>query len=655
MADDDIPPEEQLNPEDMHVVRAMESSTAMQQQPTAITSSSGDEVPGHYPSLQPITRKEVALLKHTMVALLKEIGADMEQDYPTEMHAFLALIQEEQKIYDAVFQELIRQVTVNMFERGEVLAEIRKRYSNMFLKIPRHVRHLHTELVAHRKLNRRLTEELLRHKETVSSLLHELDVVRKHDTEVSKQAQDAQEKLVTVLTQSDSTDEILEEYHKLYRMQRDRLEEAKYEHARLRATNHIVVIISNANDTELTAIERKVEDWRGKLVRLSQGVVEEDQQNIETVSKMQKDMEMVLKNLSTNEPTDAIEADHPLLKVFHIYDVRSLADHLSKWVEQITSVAIRFTSDRDLTIQEEITAIRRMSDTWVEAGHKLLRRNERNTNGKDYVPLEETLGSIGKEIEEWLEKLEKRVSGEDGIASLVISLQNQLEDRYTTYSARDFDKPLPPSERAQLKESLTHWVDQIGNNIIKILTNTTEKEQHKIPVHVENWLARLLDQLNTDTDIRNEENLKLHTSMISWMVHLLVKAGKEKPTDAWDFEFHQLNQELISFNVNILRDAAEIETVSDDKKDLRKVVSLHCEKWVAVARRLLAAEKRNALKIHSEPRERTISGDELTEEDLLLLKEEGEGVGGGEWFGHEPFDPVVPDPTKSIYRKCSSS
>ncbi|KAJ3281673.1 Axonemal dynein light chain domain-containing protein 1, partial [Borealophlyctis nickersoniae] len=570
-------------------------------------SSTGEDGQGHYPSLRPTTRKEVALLKHTMVALIKEIGADMDQEYPTEMHAFLALIKEEQKIYDAVFAEIIRQVTVNMIERGEVLAEIRTRYANMFSKIPQHVKHLHTELVAQRKLNRRLSEELLRSKETTQTLIRELEVVRKHDTEVSKQASDAQEKLISVLTQSDGTDEILEEYHKLYRMQRDRLEEAvrlteqekrmwvdaatslalrigqehgitdlvqlqKFEHARLRAANHMIVIISNTNDSELTAIERKIEEWRAKLIRLSQSVVEEDQQNIETVAKMQRDMQMVLKSLSANEPTDTIEAEHPALKVFHLYDVRSLADHLMKWVEQITSVAIRFTSDRDLTIQEEISQIRKMGEVWIEAGHKLLRRNERNTNGRDYVPLTDMVTNIGIEVDEWLTKLDMRVSGEDGIASHVISLQNQLEDRYTTYSARDFDKPLPPSERTQLRESLTTWIDHIGTNIIDTLSNTTEKEQHKVPLHVENWAARLLDQMNTDTDIRNEENLKLHTAMISWMVHLLVKGGKEAPSDAWDHEFHQLQQELLSFNVNLMRDASDIEMLSDDKKNLRTVV-----------------------------------------------------------------------------------
>jgi hypothetical protein len=47
------------------------------------------------------------------------------------------------------------------------------------------------------------------------------------------------------------------------------------------------------------------------------------------------------------------------------------------------------------------------------------------------------------------------------------------------------------------------WVEQIAA-LSGLLSNTTEKEQHKIPLHVENWLSKLMDQFNTDTDIRND-------------------------------------------------------------------------------------------------------------------------------------------------------
>ncbi|KAJ3114491.1 Axonemal dynein light chain domain-containing protein 1 [Physocladia obscura] len=588
-----------------------------------------EDLPIHM-SLKPTTRKEVALLKHTMVALLNDIGCSTEIDYPTDMHAFLAMIQEEQKIYDTVFQELIRQVTINMVERGEVLAEIRRRYGNMFTKIPKHVKHLHTELVAQRKLNRRLSEELMRSKETVSDLWGELDIVRKHDVEVTKQAQDAQEKLISVLTQSDNTDEILEEYHKLYKMQRERLEEGvrvsekekkgwidaaqnlalrighehgmvdlaqlqKIENSRLRSSNHAIVIISNTNDTEMTAIEAKIDEWRTKLLRLSQTVIDEDHQNIDTLVKIQRSMKLVLKNLTVNEPKDAIESDHPILKAFHLFDVKSLSENFMKWVESITSVAVRFTSDSDLVFHEEITVIRKIAEQWLEAGTRLLHRNEKNTNSRDYIPLTDVLAKIGIEIEEWLTKLESRISGEEGVASLVIGLQNQLEDRYTAYSARDLDRPLTAVERSQLKEALVRWTEQLVI-LTTTLSNTCEKEQQKIPLHVENWVSRVLDQMNTDTDVRNEENHKLHTTMISWMVHLLVKSGREKPSESWDHEFLQLTQEIMAFNMNLMRDSSDIEMISDDDKNLRDEIRSQSESWIGIAKRLLALERKNALR-----------------------------------------------------------
>ena len=48
----------------------------------------------------------------------------------------------EQKIYNIVFNEIIRQVSVECAERGSVLAELRKRYANMLDRIPKQVKRL---------------------------------------------------------------------------------------------------------------------------------------------------------------------------------------------------------------------------------------------------------------------------------------------------------------------------------------------------------------------------------------------------------------------------------------------------------------------------------------------------------------------------------
>jgi hypothetical protein len=170
----------------------------------------------------------------------------------------------------------------------------------MFIKIPRHIKGLYTELLAQRKVNRILSEELIKSHETVNDLLVELEYVRQHNFDASKQALLSQNKLVLALNQSDNTDEVLEEYHKLYSMQRDRLEESIYlseqekrtwtdaairlalkirkdkgpeeliilqknEQTRVRLTTHIIVILDDQNHAEFNHIEREIYEWRSRV------------------------------------------------------------------------------------------------------------------------------------------------------------------------------------------------------------------------------------------------------------------------------------------------------------------------------------------------------------------------------------------------------
>ena len=57
-----------------------------------------------------------------------------------KIDALLRLVKEEQKIYNIIFNEVIRQVSVDCIERGTVLAELRKRYAKMLDRVPRQVK-----------------------------------------------------------------------------------------------------------------------------------------------------------------------------------------------------------------------------------------------------------------------------------------------------------------------------------------------------------------------------------------------------------------------------------------------------------------------------------------------------------------------------------
>ncbi|KAJ3265732.1 hypothetical protein HDU77_003999 [Chytriomyces hyalinus] len=85
--------------------------------------------------------------------------------------------------------------------------------------------------------------------------------------------------------------------------------------------------------------------------------------------------------------------------------------------------------------------------------------------------------------------------------------------------------------------------------------------------------------------------------MISWMVHLLVKSGRERPSEAWDHEFLQLTQEILAFNMNLMRDSSDIEMISDDNKSLREEIQSQSDSWIQVAKRLLTLERKNSLRV----------------------------------------------------------
>uniref|UniRef100_A0A3Q3EW91 Axonemal dynein light chain domain containing 1 n=1 Tax=Kryptolebias marmoratus TaxID=37003 RepID=A0A3Q3EW91_KRYMA len=108
-------------------------------------------------SRRPSGRLEVVQLMRMMDDMLEKAGVE----------GLLELVKVEQNIYNIVFHEVIRQVTVGCVERGQLLAKLRQRYQSLLDRIPRRLKALHAEAVAQRALDRRLTEEIYRIKASI--------------------------------------------------------------------------------------------------------------------------------------------------------------------------------------------------------------------------------------------------------------------------------------------------------------------------------------------------------------------------------------------------------------------------------------------------------------------------------------------------------
>ncbi|KAG5461483.1 MAG: hypothetical protein BJ554DRAFT_6315 [Olpidium bornovanus] len=478
-----------------------------------------------------------------------------------------------------------------MAERGEILAEIRQRYANMFARVPDHVRNLYAELAAQRKLSRRLARDLARSRETAAGLARELSHVRRHDERMTAEVSEAHQRLLSVFTRSDNNDEILEEYHKLYGMRRSRLEGAvaaadaekrrwvdaatrlalragaeqgvddlarlhRLEERRLRATAEVIALVGGANEAGLAAIESKVEEWRACILKASQPVIDDDQRSSDTLARLLREMRSVKSDLAgppaaagsaAEPPADSGVAerppDHPLSRVFHLYDTKAIAQRVELWAQRAGSVSLRFSEDRGEAFRQDIARVRKLTAAWTGEAGDLLGRNLKGASGSDYKAQVDALALLREEIEAWSAKLERRAAGGDGLASCVASLQTLLETSRAKFCERDTEMPMPAADRAALRDSLEAWLQLIATALGKAEP--------------------------------------LHNAITTWMVQLVVTSGNERQPAGDDRDnddgrdpdnFARLHRELVDFNVAVMKDSAGVDTSSPDGKDLRKVL-----------------------------------------------------------------------------------
>nr|XP_008116017.1 PREDICTED: axonemal dynein light chain domain-containing protein 1 isoform X5 [Anolis carolinensis] len=180
-----------------------------------------------FPSMKPSGRLEVLQLMKVMDSMLEKAGIDKEDVAVTglsQMHNVLEVLKVEQNIYNIVFHEIIRQVSVDCAERGELLSRLRQRYVELLERIPRQMKNLYKEMMAQRVMDKHITDELFNFKETIGQLTRELNTIREHDRKATLEAEKAYKELSKAILDSEMNANFLDEYRQLYELQRRRLE-----------------------------------------------------------------------------------------------------------------------------------------------------------------------------------------------------------------------------------------------------------------------------------------------------------------------------------------------------------------------------------------------------------------------------------------------
>ncbi|XP_071947240.1 axonemal dynein light chain domain-containing protein 1-like isoform X2 [Antedon mediterranea] len=579
---------ETLIPSEYHVVKS-KGVQSLEFQDEKYTTHLVDEnkAPITFPSLKPASRYEVLQLKETINVMLEKAGVDdedVEINGPTQIHNLLELIKKEQTIYNVVFHELIRQVTVECAERGELLSELRQRYCTLLDKVPRQVKSLHQEVMAQRALDRRLTEELFRFKTSISDLTFELSDVRQHDKLVTNQAQQAQEDLARALKESEKNSSLLTEYHELYELQRKRLEKhvaslaserelwchAAYnlslkvteansistarrlnisEKSWSKLAKHFTVVLSDRDTDQLSQLQVLIENHRKLTTEFNSSLLSEEEKTRERLHIMKCGVNRWIGEFSENVMASN---NNSVTKAPSKEAIRRLYDDLRHWQEHahwqnlvprismnLNKEVERFGGDILLGHEESMYKISKQTEQWTEIALKIFNRH-RPDNGQEYADHENLL-IMNKECDQLMRQFQIKVNGENGTAKKLIHLTNSMESWDTKLNGILNGGAMPlEAEWGRLYELFDDWLVVIDEALSFVGTVQTEEEQANPKVdntvdmdevfkHAQKWLSVTTNGIDNEDAKLADQVSELHSSMIHWVIQALLHLSPDLP------------------------------------------------------------------------------------------------------------------------------
>ncbi|XP_067017246.1 axonemal dynein light chain domain-containing protein 1-like isoform X2 [Acropora muricata] len=551
-----------------------------------------------FPSMKPTGRQEVLKLKHAMDSLLARAGVDdegKELSGPTQIHNLLELVRKEQNIYNVVFNEIIRQVTVECTERGELLANLRKRYADLLDRIPRQVKSLHQEVIAQRALDRRLTEELVRFKASISSLTSELNSVKAHDREVTQQAKHAQEELQGALQESEKNASLISEYHELYELQRRRLEglvdklteerdlwsSAAYtlslkvtdkhslntakklhlcEKAWAKLSRHFAIFLSDKDSIQLEKLTNHVQTWRELSEKLNKRVDA-------TEEGMRKKLERLVSQLQRwrKEFQKIVNYDDGSVRPPDQQFIKRLYEDFKSWEGALNEEAELFTGETLLAREEELHLMNKEVDCWTDVAVKIFSRHQSEDGSR--WPQHEVMLQFNTEVDRLHQQYHLRIIGENGVAKGIIDLVNPIETWCNKLNAvLNGGEMLLDSDWIRLSNLLREdWIDHLTVSLA--LIGSTQKDSARLsgeannPVNVEEVFKKTVKWLSATTNGIDNEDAKivgrvsrLHSAMIRWMITVLLRLTP----DMEDKELEEINEQAKDEEVDASLGGGEI-------------------------------------------------------------------------------------------------
>ncbi|KAM9848871.1 axonemal dynein light chain domain-containing protein 1 [Aulostomus maculatus] len=552
-----------LIPEEYHIV-TNKGLQSLEFYEDAFTVQLKDEKqkPRVFPSLRPSGRMEVLQLLRTMDTMLEKAGVDQQSEELTElsqMEGLLEVVHTEQNIYNVVFHELIRQVSVGCAERGQLLSKLRQRYQSLLERIPRRLKALHTEVMAQRALDRRLTEEIHRIKTSIQQLSTELSKIRDQEAYISHQAEHAHQELAEALDHTNSELVVIEGYHELYELQRGRLEaqllqmtEEKdlwshltfclalkvistkklrlvsqlhiSEQSWFHTAEHCSIYITSKDTEDMNIIMELTDSWKDQLTALTSHLRKTEHAQCEQIGVVQQGITKWLKFCTTQNKSPEPKYEKASLGEIH-------AD-LKQWSDMLAQQCELYQGEELLGWRQTLAHHGQIQEQWLVRSRKLFRRHpdpDGNSPGGQQV-----LRELDQVISEHHKQLDTHISGESGIHRDLLLLLELLESWVTKLRAAvDLPAMMPESDWLKLENSLHTWLSLAEQVLQKVSSVQGENQNDKNSASLYTETEKLFDQvqefirnLSTFTDCESqrltEEISSIHMAQAHWMLDLLL-------------------------------------------------------------------------------------------------------------------------------------
>ncbi|KAM5294213.1 axonemal dynein light chain domain-containing protein 1 [Glossophaga mutica] len=509
-----------------------------------------------FPSMKPNRRVEVIQLSDVMDTMLERAGVE-NQDYtgPTKMHKLLHILKQEQNIYNTVFHELIRQVSVDCADRGELLSKVRERYVQLLDQIARQMIDFYKDLVTQRMMDQRILQELYNFKNVIEELTRELCLVRAHDIKLTKEAEKAHKDLTQALLDAEKNAKIVEEYHDLYTLQRGRMESdikqlmaerdvwssATYELAlkvieRNRVTlakklylnekgwtkyaKHFIILLSSKDTSDLALLQKLTENWKILVSKFRQEVEESEEATREQVRIIKDGLIKCQQFFKNNKKKNILS-----LKKENIFE--PFIPDFQQWLKMLSDDRDKYTGDFLVSKYDSLKIIKYLQENWTDIGLGIFRRHI-SMEGEmppEYQQMEE----IVKSIERLYKEFELRINGENGVCRLFASLISSMDFCcFKLESFVEFPEVFPREWEGldekihEMKTHLETLLNNIGTLPQSLETDTGSALEARIFNMLQQWHLKIGNEINNGNIELQRHMDELHISMIQWMVRLLI-------------------------------------------------------------------------------------------------------------------------------------